>query len=64
MSGILKPSLRSLRFCVKTSRQYSDQAAAHYFGDVDSEAACRRRRTEWKRKQGVGGSPTDRRLWN
>ncbi|KAG6879586.1 hypothetical protein C0992_001033 [Termitomyces sp. T32_za158] len=50
--GIFKPSLRSLRFCVGTSRQYSDQAAAHYFRDPDPEAACRRRRTEWKRKQG------------
>ncbi|KAG6868502.1 hypothetical protein C0993_001841 [Termitomyces sp. T159_Od127] len=58
-SIISKPSLRSLRFCVSTSRKYSDQAAAHHLYDPNSEAACRRRRTEWKRKQGVGGSPTE-----
>ncbi|KAH0580992.1 hypothetical protein H2248_012139 [Termitomyces sp. 'cryptogamus'] len=50
--GIFKSSLRSPRFHLGTSRRYSDRPAAHSGSDVDLEAACRRRRTEWKRKQG------------
>ncbi|KAG6816325.1 hypothetical protein H0H87_006924 [Tephrocybe sp. NHM501043] len=56
-AGILSSAIRNPRAPLGTSRRYSENAVAtSRLSNSDFEAARRRRRTEWKRKQGNGGN--------
>ncbi|KAG6841146.1 hypothetical protein C0991_001423 [Blastosporella zonata] len=51
--GILSTAIRPPRAHIRATRRYSENAAPPArLSDADYEAARRRRRTEWKRKQG------------